>query len=144
MIMSLDVKTVNKEMMKYNPKNNVYWFLENLFANLFAIYLKKPKTSKKIDKNVIDKNNTSILIGLIDVWAVKPFHTVSKETDWIARRIAAPKRAITQKVAILKFFILILGKNIVEKIIPKTVITAIINDAICINYKLLTISKNVS
>jgi len=48
--------------------------------NKEAKNLKNPTSSKKIDKNVIDKNNNNIFIGLIEEEENKPSITSLKES----------------------------------------------------------------
>jgi hypothetical protein len=95
-----------------------------------AKYLKKPTSSRKIDKKVIDKNNNNILIGLIALSSNKPLKTSSKETQLKISIAAAPTRQTIQYVLISNFFILIFGKNNIEQISVTHVNNAITIDAI--------------
>ena len=86
----------------------------------------KPTSSKNIDKNVIEKNNNNILIGLIIESANNPSITSLKETQ-LKRIIAiAPIKQTIQYVSISTYFIFILGKNSIEQINNMHVNTEII------------------
>jgi len=63
MMISLEVKIVTSEHVMNSAVNKRIWLLPLFFNTAFARYLKKPVSSKKIDKMVIDKNKTKILIG---------------------------------------------------------------------------------
>lgn len=77
MTMSLDVKIVNIDVNTNKTTNNPNWDLLHKWEALKARYLKKPASSRKIDKNVIEKNKAKILSGLIEESLVNDDQTLS-------------------------------------------------------------------
>ena len=65
-------------------------------AAKFAKNLNSPTSSKKIDKQVIEKNKIIILIGLIVVLLVSSDQTSFIGAKPVAKRIIAPVNAINQ------------------------------------------------
>jgi hypothetical protein len=81
-----------------------------------ATNLKKPTSSKKIDKIVIEKKIINILIGLIAEEEVIPSNASFKDKFANNKILIAPNKEITQKVLKLIFLILIFGKNNIDNI----------------------------
>ena len=72
---------------------------------------------------VIEKNKTNILSGLIAALLVQelPISLIGHKV--VATKITAPNKAISQYVSKENFPNLSLGKNNVDRVIPKNVIT---------------------
>ena len=62
-IISFDVNIVTKHIKINKIVNNLYWLFLQIFVDLYARKLKNPKLSHTIERNVIEKNKTSIFIG---------------------------------------------------------------------------------
>ena len=116
MIISFDVKIVRIEVKIYKYKNNLNWLAPAFLQTILAICLKKPTSSKNIERIVIDMNKHKILRGLIASSDVKPLITLDNDTREVKIIRSAPTSATTQYVPIPKFLILILGKNRIEVI----------------------------
>ena len=74
---------------------------------------------------VIEKNKTNIFSGLIAALLVQEFLICSIGHNWGITKISAPIRATIQYVSKVIFPDLILGKNRVDNVIPRNVITLI-------------------
>ena len=74
----------------------MYWFPLAFFAAKFAKYLNNPNSSKSMDNNVIEKNNTNIFNGLILVLAVNWLNTSSIGANENISSAEAPIKAMIQ------------------------------------------------
>ena len=83
-----------------------------------------------MDKTVIEKNNTKIFNGLTAVLLVQELLISLIGQRVVATRTIAPNRAIIQYVSIRIAFILICGKNSIDRVIPMNVNAQIIMVAI--------------
>lgn len=75
---------------------------------------KNPSSSNTIDKNVIEKNKTSIFNGLIESLLVSPLIALSKGIARTRSKKQALIKGTIQNVSIEKFLILILGNLIIQ------------------------------
>lgn len=71
MMMSLLVKTVKKEIKAYKAKNNAYWLLLKRAAKASAKNEKKPNSSKKMLRRVMEIKRTRIFRGFTALEFVK-------------------------------------------------------------------------
>ena len=126
MTISFDVNIVNIDTNKYKIKKNVDWLDLALFDACEAKYLKKPTSSKNIDKIVIEINSINIFSGFTLELEVKLFNTLSNDMHWNRIINKAPNKPIIQYVFISLFFIFIFEKNKIDKISDKQVNIAII------------------
>ena len=69
---------------------------DNLLIVKFAKNLNNPTSSRKMDKQVIEKNKIIIFIGLIVVLLVNSDQTSFIGANPVAKRIIAPVKAINQ------------------------------------------------
>ena len=95
-------------------------------AAKFAKNLNKPTSSKKMDKQVIEKNKIIILIGLIVELVVNSDQTSLIGAKPVAKRIIAPIKAINQYVEIENLPILIFGKKRIDNVTDMNVMLEII------------------
>ena len=93
---SLDVKMVKIATIIYKVKNKAFWFVLQFLINRAAKNLKNPTSSKNIDKKVIEKNSSNILIGLIDESENSPFKESLIDTQLKDRINIAPIKQIIQ------------------------------------------------
>ena len=96
------------------------------FAAKFAKNLNKPTSSRKMDKQVIEKNKIIIFIGLIVVLLVNSDQTSLIGAKPVAKRIMAPVRAINQYVDMENLPILIFGKKRIDSVTDMNVMLEII------------------
>ena len=89
--------------------NRINWLLFTLDNTFIAINLKNPTSSRKIEINVIEKNNNKIFNGLIEELLINSFFISFKSTWWKQINKSAPIKQIIQYKLILKFFIFIEG-----------------------------------
>ena len=120
---SLEVNTVKKETKKYKAKNKVNWLFLALETANEARYLNRPTSSKKMESIVIEKNKTNIFSGLIAALLVQEFLISPIGHNCAMTKISAPIIATIQYVSKVIFPNLILGKNRVDNVIPRNVIT---------------------
>ena len=73
--MSFDMNIVSAAVKKYKMVKSVYWLFFALLAATLARNLNKPTSSRKIDRTVIEKKSTIILIGLTEVLLVSSDQT---------------------------------------------------------------------
>ena len=146
MTISFDVKMVSKEVKKYKIMKSVYWLSLAFLVARFAKNLNNPTSSRKIESTVIEKNKTSIFIGLTVVLFVSWFHTSLTGANENAKSTEAPKRATIQYVPILILPILIWGKKRIEAVMVMNVMTEIIMVGIITTNSLLSafLSKSVN
>ena len=95
-------------------------------AAKFAKNLNRPTSSKKIDKQVIEKNKIIILIGLIVELVVSCDQTSPIGASPVAKRIMAPVSAINQYVETQNLPILIFGKKRIDSVTDMNVMLEII------------------
>ena len=93
---SLDVNTVSMATREYKIKNRESWLDFAFFVASVARYLKKPISSKKTERKVIDTNSTKIFKGLILESFVRPANTSLKEIPPNAMTSNAPTRQTSQ------------------------------------------------
>ena len=76
--------------------NNFVWLPFKILADLYAINLKNPTSSKNIDSTVIEINKTNIFNGFILLSAVNALTIELIETELVIINIIAPITAIGQ------------------------------------------------
>ena len=121
----LDITVIN-EIIKYKYKNIFTWEELALLTVFFAKYLKNPASSKKIESNVIEKNNASILIGFILPLENKSLANEDAFIDLDTKNIILAINGGIQNVDIFFPFIVILGLKMIHEIIIKHVSIEII------------------
>lgn len=99
MIISFEVKIVNRETIPYKYKNNLICLPPALFKARAANWLKKPNSSRIIDKIVIERKRIKIFIGLIEVSFVSPWYISKGDIYLKITKKHIPKEVTNQKVS---------------------------------------------